>query len=261
MARLHKLRRPGHGEKMGPGWRFVWLVLYYPVSGLVKVRYRHIERVPQNGPAIIVVNHVSHIDPLLVCKFVLDAARTPAFLAKESLFDMPAVGWGMRIMGHIPVKRGTADARQSLSAAVQALQDGRIIVLHPEGTVTRDPLGWPMNGRTGAARLATLAPDVPVIPIAQWGVQEQIDLYKRRIRLVPRPHHVLSVGVPIDLSDFAGVEVTTDVLHQVTDVIMRRLRADVADLRGVRAPTDDLYHWVRPADLREQRGRRSGDAA
>lgn len=260
MARLHKLRRRGHGEKMGPGWRFVWLVLYYPVSGLVKTRYRHIERVPQTGPAIIVVNHVSHIDPLLVCKFVLDAARTPSFLAKEALFDMPAVGWGMRIMGHIPVKRGTADARQSLSAAVQALTDGRIIVLHPEGTVTRDPLGWPMNGKTGAARLATLAPDVPVIPIAQWGVQDQIDLYKKRIKLIPRPRHVLSVGEPVDLREFAGVEVTAVVLHQITDVIMRRLRADVADLRGMDVPSGDLYHWARPSEAHEVHDR-PGDAA
>ena len=56
MARLHKLRRPGYGEKMGPGWRFVWLVLYYPVSGLFRVRYRNLERFPQQGPVIVVTN-------------------------------------------------------------------------------------------------------------------------------------------------------------------------------------------------------------
>ncbi len=48
-----------------------------------------------------------------------------------------------------------------------------MIVLHPEGTVTRDPDGWPMRAKTGAARLAMLAPDVSVFPIAQWGVQQQ----------------------------------------------------------------------------------------
>ena len=106
----------------------------------------------------------------------------------------------MRGMGHIPVKRGTTDARQSFAAAVDALETGRVIVLHPEGTVTRDPDGWPMAGKTGAARLAMLAPDVPVIPVAQWGVQEPIDLYSKKIRLIPRPRHVISVGEPIDLS-------------------------------------------------------------
>ena len=107
----------------------------------------------------------------------------------------------MRAMGHIPVKRGTADARQSLDGRGRRRCDqGKIIVLHPEGTVTRDPDGWPMAGKTGAARLAMLVPDVPVIPIAQWGVQEQIDLYRKKIKLFPRPRHVMSVGEPIDLS-------------------------------------------------------------
>ena len=220
----------------------------FPVSGLSRVRYRNSERFPQQGPVIVVTNHVSHVDPFLVAKFVLDAARVPRILAKESIFDVPAVGWGMRTMGHIPVKRGTIDARQSLAKAVEALERGEVIVLHPEGTVTRDPLGWPMIGKTGAARLATLVPDVPVIPLAQWGVQEQVDLYKRKVKMILRPRHVISVGEPIDLSAFRDREPTLTVLKQVTDVMMRRLRNDVAELRGVTAPEGDLYRWVRPAE-------------
>ena len=142
----------------------------------------------------MVINHVSHIDPFLVAKMIIDGARRPRFLAKDTIFDVFAVGTAMRGMGHIPVKRGTADARQSFDAAVEALQAGGVIVLHPEGTVTRDPDGWPMTGKTGAARLALLAPDIPVIPVAQWGVQDQIDLYRKKVRLFPRPRHVLSVG-------------------------------------------------------------------
>lgn len=245
MPRLHKLRRPGHGEKMGGGWRTVWLILYYPASVLFRSRYRHIERMPQDGPAIIVVNHVSHVDPFLVAKFVLDAARVPRFLAKETLLEGFPVGTAMRAMGHIPVKRGTVDARQSLVAAVDALEAGRVIVLHPEGTVTRDPDGWPMQGKTGAARLATLVPDVPVIPIAQWGVQEQFDLYRKKVKMFPRPKHVMSIGAPIDLSAFRDREPTAAVLREITDVIMRRLRDDVAELRGLPAPTGDLYRWTR----------------
>jgi 1-acyl-sn-glycerol-3-phosphate acyltransferase len=261
VARLHKLRRPGYGEKMGPGWRFVWLVLYYPVSGLVKVRYRHIERIPQQGPMIIVTNHVSHIDPFLISKFILDAARTPRFLAKESLFDVPAVGWAMHKMGHIPVKRGTTDARQSLAKAVEALENGGVLVLHPEGTVTRDPDGWPMMGKTGAARLATLVPDVPVIPLAQWGVQEQFDLYRKKIKLIPRPKHVISVGEPVDLSAFRDREPNTKALHEITEVIMRRLRNDVAELRGRTAPDGDLFHWIRPSNAQATAKKKPGDAA
>jgi 1-acyl-sn-glycerol-3-phosphate acyltransferase len=259
VARLHKLRRPGHGEKLGFGWRVVWCVLYYPVSGMFKSRYRNIERIPRQGPAIIVINHVSHVDPFLIAKFILDAGRVPRVLAKESLFTTFAVGPAMKAMGHIPVKRGTVDARQSLSAAVAALDDGKVLVLHPEGTVTRDPDGWPMNGKTGAARLALLAPDVPLIPIAQWGVQEKWDLYKKRVRPFPRAKHVMSVGEPIDLSAYQGMDPTPKVLREATDVIMRRLRADVAELRGLPAPTGELYRWRRASERLEASD--AGDAA
>jgi 1-acyl-sn-glycerol-3-phosphate acyltransferase len=103
-----------------------------------------------------------------------------------------------------------------------------------------------MTGKTGAARLALLAPDVPVIPVAQWGIQHSIDLYRKKVRLLPRPRHVVSIGEPVDLSAYAGAQPTAEVLRDVTDEIMRRLRDDVAELRGESAPTGPLFHWVRP---------------
>jgi 1-acyl-sn-glycerol-3-phosphate acyltransferase len=242
-----KLRRPGHGEKLGLAWGIVMLVLYTPFSLLIRTRYRDLAKLPQSGGAIIVVNHVSHVDPFLVAKMIIDGARRPRFLAKDSIFDVFAVGAAMRGMGHIPVKRGTADARQSFAAAVRALEEGGMIVLHPEGTVTRDPNGWPMAGKTGAARLALLAPGIPVIPVAQWGVQEQIDLYRKKVKLVPRPRHTLSVGDPIDLSAYRNRPVDGAALREVTELIMRRLRGDVAELRGEPAPTGPLFKWTRSA--------------
>jgi 1-acyl-sn-glycerol-3-phosphate acyltransferase len=240
-----KLRRPGHGEKLSLAWAIVMLVLYTPFSLLIRTRYRDLAKLPQSGGAIIVVNHVSHVDPFLVAKMVIDGARRPRFLAKDTIFDVFAVGAAMRGMGHIPVKRGTTDARQSFVAAVDALNSGGVIVLHPEGTVTRDPDWWPMTGKTGAARLALLAPGIPVIPIAQWGVQRQVDLYAKRVKLFPRPRHVLAVGDPIDLSAYYGRPANEAMLREVTEVIMRRLRDDVAELRGEPAPTGSLYPWSR----------------
>lgn len=241
-----KLRRPGRGERLGFAWWVVISVLYVPASLLFKTRYRNIGKLPQSGPAIVVVNHVAHVDPLLVAKLVIDAGRRPRFLAKKAIFDVPVVGLAMRSMGHIPVDRGTTDAAKAFQAAVEALDAGGIIVLHPEGTVTRDPEGWPMQGKTGAARLASLAPDVPVIPVAQWGVQEQVDFYAKRLRFIPRPKHVISVGEPIELSSYRSAAATTQTLQEMTDVIMRRLREDVAVLRGLPAPAGPLFHWVRP---------------
>lgn len=254
MARLAKLRRVGRGEPLGAAWRVVWLVLYWPVSLFAKVSYRNLDLVPQTGPAILVANHISHVDPFYVAKMVLDAGRVPRILAKESIFAVPLVGTAMRAMGHIPVRRNTVDAALALAPAVQALKDGKIIVLHPEGTVTRDPDGWPMSGRTGAARLALLAPDVPVVPVAQWGIQNSIDLYGKRIKLFPRPQHLLAVGKPIDLSEFREGKLTARTLHAVTDVIVRTLRDEVAEVRGIPAPSGELYRWRR----RDAKG--AGDA-
>jgi 1-acyl-sn-glycerol-3-phosphate acyltransferase len=246
-GKRRRLRDPGKVEKLRGLWRVVWLVFYGPVSALCKVRYRNIDGIPEQGPALIVVNHVSHVDPFLVGKLVIDAGRTPRFLAKDTIFAVPVVGAAMRRMGHIPVRRGTLEARHSFGAALDALRDGRVLVMHPEGTVTRDPDGWPMIGKSGAARLALLAPEVPLIPVAQWGVQNSIDLYRKKVRLFPRPRHELAVGSPIDLDEYRSRPVDAKTLRAATDLIMRRLRADVAELRGVPAPTGNLYYWVRPS--------------
>lgn len=246
MPMNRKLRRPGRGEKLGWAWTLIVALLYGPFSALFKLRYRHLDRLPQEGPAIVVLNHVSHVDPFLISKMIIDGARRPRFLAKDAIFGVPVVGAAMRAMGHIPVKRGSTDAVQSLSAAVGLLEQGGMIVLHPEGTVTRDPDWWPMSGKTGAARLAMLVPGVPVVPVAQWGVQESIDLYHKRFKLFPRPRHVMSVGEPIDLSAFRDREPNAKTLREMTDVIMRRLRSDVAELRGRPAPEGELFRWTRP---------------
>lgn len=248
MPRQEKLRRPGHGERLGAIWIVAWVVLYVPIALLLRLRYRHISRLPQRGGGIVVVNHVSHVDPFLLARFVIDAARIPRFLAKESIFEVPIVGPAMHAMGHIPVRRGTSDAGQSLAAAADALREGKLVLMHPEGTVTRDPDGWPMTGKTGVARLAMLVPEVPVIPLAQWGVQESIDLYRKRIRLIPRPRHTMSVGEPIDLSTFHGRDPSPATLREMTDLIMRRLRSDVALLRDLPEPTGELYRWSRSGD-------------
>ena len=59
------------------------------------------------------------------------------------------------------------------------------IGVYPEGTITKDPDGWPMRGKTGAARIA-LATGCPVIPIGQWGAQEILPAYTLRPHVFPR---------------------------------------------------------------------------
>lgn len=245
MPRLTKRRRRGRAEKLSLPWRLLWLLLYWPLGAAFKLRYRDIERIPEQGGAILVINHVSHVDPFLVARFVIDAGRIPRFLAKESIFRVPVVGAVMRVLDQVPVKRGSADAQQALIAAADALRAGHVVVMHPEGTVTRDPQWWPMTGKTGAARLALLVPDVPVIPLGQWGVQQQFDLYHKKVRMFPRPRHTIAVGKPVDLSAFRDAKPTSETLRAMIDVIMRAVREEVASVRGEPAPTGDFFQWKR----------------
>jgi 1-acyl-sn-glycerol-3-phosphate acyltransferase len=212
------------------------LVLYPLISAAFKRRWWRSERIPSQGPAIVAINHVSYADPFVVARFVWDTGRLPRFLAKASLFKLPILGRIITGAGQIPVYRGSADAAQSLQGAVEALQRGEMVLIYPEGTVTRDPNFWPMQAKTGIARLSLLAPDVQVIPVGQWGAQHFVDFYARKFRPLPRKTVSVSVGEPVDLSAYAGAEPTAQVLREMTDVIMVAVRDQVAELRGEAPP-------------------------
>lgn len=201
---------------------------------------RGYENIPATGPAILVVNHTSYADPPVVARFVYDRPREIRFLGKSSLFRIPLFGFLLRRLKQIPVYRATRDAHKALHEAVARVRSGEAPIIYPEGTCTKDPDLWPMRAKTGVARL-WYATGAPVIPIAQWGAQQIHNPVTRRIRLRFRTPVVVSAGPPVDLSAFVGTEPTVERFRQVSDVVMRRLRDDVAALRGVPAPTGPLF--------------------
>jgi 1-acyl-sn-glycerol-3-phosphate acyltransferase len=228
--------------------RFAVALVYPSVSLLFKRRWAGLDRIPATGPAIVAVNHISYADPLIFARFIWDAGRVPRYLAKASLFRLPfGLGRIVAGAGQIPVHRETVDAAQALQSAVEALGRGEVVLIYPEGTVTRDPDFWPMQAKTGVARLALLAPGVPVIPVGQWGAQHFLDVYSRTFRPWPRKRISISAGPPVDLSDFAGSAPESAVLHQMTDRIMAEVRDLVADIRGEQPPAE---FYQRPAGRR-----------
>jgi 1-acyl-sn-glycerol-3-phosphate acyltransferase len=140
-----------------------------PLRFWFRLSHEHLDRLPSTGPAIIACNHISYLDPLTNGDALVRAGRRPRFLAKEDLFRIPVVGGALRGAGQIPVSRGTRD-RSSLDRAVAALGRGEVVVVYPEGTVTKREDGLPMEGKTGVIRLA-VATGVPITPIASWGSQ------------------------------------------------------------------------------------------
>ncbi|MCA1655229.1 MAG: 1-acyl-sn-glycerol-3-phosphate acyltransferase, partial [Pseudonocardiaceae bacterium] len=115
-----------------------------------------------------------------------------------------------------------------------------LVLIYPEGTITKDPDGWPMRSRTGVARLALdcLEHDVPVLTAARWGTSKILDGYTKKFRPFPRKKIWFDVSAPVDLSEFKGRVVDNDVLREVTDFLMGRVRAQLAELRGEPAPTE-----------------------
>src|SRR4051795_9576825 len=225
-----KQTRPSKWRTRGPVPIGMWIAIptVYPVASLVfRLRYRHGERIPPTGPVLVVANHVSVLDPIACARLVFDNGRIPHFLAKESLFK-GAMGWVLERAGQIPVARFSAEARGSVSAAQQDLADGNVIVIYPEGSVTRDPDWWPMESRTGVARLA-LTTEAVVVPVAQWGPQRLHATPTKKGQLGFRSPADYLVGEPVDLSALraevaAGRPLTPDLLRATTDQIMARVR-------------------------------------
>ena len=235
--------------------RFCVLVVY-PVASLVfRLQYRHAERIPPTGGVLLVANHVSVLDPIACARLVWDSGRVPHFLAKESVFRGLA-GRILRAAGQIPVSRGTSTAGSSVHAAKAALDAGDVVVIYPEGSVTRDPDWWPMQSRSGVARLA-LTTDAVVLPVAQWGPQRVHDYHAQRLHLRLRTPVEHLVGEPVDLSAQralvrAGHPLSGELLREVTDLLMVRVREQLGELRGQRPPAE--FHpgpvrRVRPDEL------------
>ena len=216
------------------GWAFGFCVaLAEPLLRLLtKRRWIDGEKIPADGGCVVVGNHVSHLDPLTFAHFVYGHGRIVRFLAKAEVFDVPVLGRLLRATGQIPVYRMTTDASRAFSAAVAAVEEGKCVVVYPEGTITRDPDLWPMVGKTGAARIA-LGSGAPVIPVAQWGAQEI--LWRRtpsRPRLFPRKTISMKAGDPVDLDDLRDQPLTPEVLHEATERIMDDVTALLEDIRG-----------------------------
>lgn len=193
------------------------------------------EKIPATGGCIVVVNHLSHADPLLSAHFVYDHGRLPRYLAKSGLFRNRYLRGFLTAAGQIPVERLSASAAGAYDAAVTAIEAGECVVVYPEGTLTRDPDLWPMRGKSGAARLA-LATGVPVIPVGQWGAQHLLAPYSKKPDLFPRKEIVMKAADPVPLDDLRAVEATPAVVQQATDRIMAAIVAVVEDIRGEKAP-------------------------
>lgn len=219
------------------------------VLGLTTRReHTGLERVPRQGPAVVVSNHLSLSDPLVLACALRRAGRRATFLAMAEAFSWPVVGGLLRRTGQIPVRR-SSDPQAAVAPALAALAAGWVVALYPEGRITTEPDYRPLpTARSGAVRLA-LAADCPIVPVAQWGAHRLVTREHsssltrplrwfgrlRRGRVPRRPTVRVLVGEPVTAAQLREAVGPDGDLRAATDLVMSRVRHQLARIAG-----DDL---------------------
>ena len=140
-----------------------WATFYIAINPLWKLRVQGREHLPWRGPAVIVANHASLIDILVL----FGLFRPFKWISKASIFKLPFVGWNMHLNGYVPLVRGDRESVIAMLAKCSTLLGkGNPVLFFPEGTRTSDGKLRPF--KDGAFELA-VQHGVPVIPVAVHG--------------------------------------------------------------------------------------------
>jgi 1-acyl-sn-glycerol-3-phosphate acyltransferase len=195
---------------------FWWLMKYVLLGPVLRLLYKPravgLENIPK-GPAILAANHQSFLDDLLLPLLV--PGRKVVFLAKADYFDKWYLRWFFKGANVIPVRRESRSAAEAaLQTGVQALREGNLVGIFPEGT--RSPDGRLYRGKTGVARMA-LEAQVPIVPVAITGTFEALPYHKK----LPKPGRVeIRFGKPLDFQRYYETPADRFALRSATDEIM-----------------------------------------
>jgi 1-acyl-sn-glycerol-3-phosphate acyltransferase len=171
----------------------LWGVSYAWCNPFWRLTVKGRERLPWNGPAVIVANHLSILDILVLYGLF----RPFKWVSKASIFRIPFVGWNMRLNDYVAIRRGDRESIKEMMARCRAhLAAGSPILLFPEGT--RSPDGVLQEFRVGAFKLAIEA-GCPVIPVAVSGTYR--GLPKHGFMLRDRMDALVRVLEPIHPAD------------------------------------------------------------
>jgi 1-acyl-sn-glycerol-3-phosphate acyltransferase len=192
-------------------------MFYYLVRGLVKfvllflgLKFEGIHNLPKKGAVIIVANHVSAWDPLLVA---VGSPRPVHFMAKAELYKNQILARLLNALNAFPVKRGQAD-RNAIRKALKLLESGKVLGIFPEGTRKKE-VGMEA-AQAGAAMLA-LKSGAQLIPAACLGTKGRFPWGWGRSTLKIR------YGKPLNLTAYRQEKTTSASLDQISQEIIREI--------------------------------------
>lgn len=148
--------------------------LLAPLAWWGRLRVAGLEVVPERGPLLIVPNHDSQMDPIMIA-LALRHRRSLRFLGRAELWRIPLLGHLLYAAHQIPIARGAHDSA-ALDEAIGSLRDGEAICIFPEGRLSR---GEPVRARTGVSRLAAACPEARVVLCAVSGATDFVRFPKR----------------------------------------------------------------------------------
>ncbi len=203
-----------------------WVIVRLTATLLFRLRVAGQHHIPKTGGVLIAANHASYLDiPILGCGML----RRASFMGRLDLFAGP-VGWLMRYLGWIPIRRERVD-RGGFEEAISRIKSGGAVIIYPEGSRTED--GRLQPGKPGVGMIVA-ATGCPVIPAYLAGTFDALPPGAKRIRL--RPMRV-TYGEPMDFSallkELDGESKKKDVYQRISQEIMDRIAA----LGGVASPS------------------------
>jgi 1-acyl-sn-glycerol-3-phosphate acyltransferase len=183
-----------------------WATCYVYLNPLWRLRVHGRDRLPWHGPAVLVANHASLVDILVL----FGLFRPYKWVSKQEIFKIPVIGWNMRLNDYVPLVRGSgASVRAMMAHCDRLLAAGSPIMIFPEGTRSQD--GEMRAFKNGAFELAARH-GVPVIPIAVHGSGSALP--KHGLVLRDRADIRIEVLAPLDPAGHAGVPELRDAARQ-----------------------------------------------
>ncbi|MFT9397449.1 MAG: lysophospholipid acyltransferase family protein [Bifidobacterium psychraerophilum] len=227
------------------------------VRNRCKVLAWGLENVPETGTFITAATHVTQFDVFIPMMSIFHMGRRPRYMAKAEMAGWPIIGKWFRLVGMQPVPRRTGQARVIEEESINIITGGRPLTVWPEGTVTRDPLKWPMSLKPGIGYIALessrrLGKQVPLSPAVTWGAASINHWWPW-----PRKNVVLCYDTALDYADLLadvdtwGDKPPADAVNELTERVRERMEALMSEIRGEEPPPEGL--WDYPTMTRKAR--------
>lgn len=167
--------------------RYIWYRIFirFVVMIVLGLNIRHREKLPQKGPAILIANHNSHLDTMVLMTLLpahLLPITRPVAAADYFLRNRLFAWFALKVVGILPIKRNRENREDDPLAPVhQSLNDGNILIFFPEGS--RGEPERLANFKGGIAKLAEMHPEIPIVPVLLHGLGKALP--KGEALLVP----------------------------------------------------------------------------